>query len=94
VTYNSFTAKRQLSGALYATVAAAKAALLTIYNNPHTRYKAIWFNVAGTIDVIDTNDTVVSVTGGVGSIYPLDSYGVRTGGGTTLTAGQFIYLYD
>lgn len=90
--YNSSPAKRHTSAALAPTAAAAKLACDAI--RPNFRYKAIYFNAAGSLDVIDTYGHVETITGAIGTTYPEANCGVQTGGGTTLTQGQFILLYD
>lgn len=70
---------------LHATAAAAIAAGI--------KYKGIWFSVAGTVNVVDVRSgEQLSVAGGVGSCYPVQNWGVVTGG--TLTNTQFLLLRD
>jgi hypothetical protein len=84
--FNSWPALKHLSGTLFSDTAAAVA--------NDVIYKAIWFNVAGTLDVVDTGGTKVKVIGSVGSVYPCQSFGAVTGGNTTLSAGDFNYLSE
>lgn len=83
---NSFPARKHLSGTLVADTAAAVAAGVL--------YKAVYFSVAGGLDIVDFYQNKVTITGGIGTVYPVSNYGAVTGGGTTLTAGQFVFLYD
>ncbi len=69
---------------LHATTAAAIAAAI--------EYKGVWFNVAGAVDVVSRAGNKLTVTGGIGSVYPVQNFGVVTGGGTTLTNTQFLLL--
>jgi hypothetical protein len=98
--YDSSPALRHTAGVLSASVAAAKttcAALATTNGLPtgnQFRYKAVWFSAAGSVDVVDSYGTLLTITGAAGGFYPCQSYGAVTGGGTTLTAAQFSFLYD
>lgn len=89
--YNANPAKRHSSPALAASAAAAMAALEAI--RPGFRYKALYFNVVGVADVIDSYGNVETVQTAVGP-YPLQNCGVQSGGNTTLNEGDFIALYD
>ena len=82
---NPNPAHRHDNIALVASAAAAVAAGVV--------YKGVWFNVAGSADVVDLSGNLETVTGGIGSCYPLENYGVVTGGGTTLTQGQYLLIY-
>lgn len=82
---NSNPAHRHDNPSLHATTADAVAAGIV--------YKAIWFNIAGAVDVVDLAGSKKTVTGSVGSVYPCENYGIVTGGGTTLTTTGFLYLY-
>lgn len=70
--------------ALHATTAAALAAAIV--------YKGVYFNVAGALDIVDLAGNKKTVTGAVGTIYPVQNFGAVTGGGTTLTQSQFLLL--
>lgn len=83
---NSWPARRHETPALASTAAAAK--------STGTLYKAIYFNVAGTADVIDSSGAVEKVIAPAGAIYPVQNFGVQTGGNTTLASGEFVCLYD
>lgn len=83
---NPHSAKQHSSLALHATDDAAIAAGIL--------YKAVYFNVAGSLDVVDAAGTLETVTGAIGTVYPVQNYGAVTGGGTTLTEGQFLLLRD
>lgn len=82
---NSHPAHQHNNPTLHATTAAAVAAGIV--------YKGIWFNIAGALDVVDLAGTLKTVTGGVGSVYPMENYGVVTGGGTTLSTTGFLCLF-
>lgn len=98
--YNANPAMKHVAGTLSASAAAAltdTAAFATTNKYAASslfRYKAIWFNVAGTLDVVDSAGTKVKVIGGAGSVYPLQNCGAVTGGNTTLANGEFNLLYD
>lgn len=98
--YNPNPAFKHVAGVLSASAAAAKTdtiAFAVANKYPTTndfRYKAIWFNVVGTLDIVDINGTKVKVIGAAGSCYPLQNYGGVTGGNTTLSDGDFNLLYD
>jgi hypothetical protein len=81
---NSNPAHQHATPALHATTAAAQAAGVI--------YKCVWFNVAGSLDIVDLAGNKETVVGGIGSNYPMENFGVVTGGGTTLTEGQFVCL--
>ncbi len=55
-------------------------------------YKALYFGVAGVARVVDANGNEENVTVVVGMVYPVQSYGVVTGGATTVTAGSVLGL--
>lgn len=89
--YNSNPALRHLSPALATTAAAALAERQADKNR---FYKAIYFNKAGVLDVIDSYGHVEPITGAIGTVYPCQICGVQTGGTTTLIEGEFVVLYD
>lgn len=82
---NSNPAHRHDNPALHADTATAIAAGIV--------YKGIWFSIAGSIDVVDLSGNKKTVTGGVGSVYPCENFGIVTGGGTTLSTTGFLYLF-
>jgi hypothetical protein len=90
--FNSWPATKQVAPALATSETLAKAACETI--RPNFRYKAIWFNVAGTADVIDAAGTLIKVIAPAGSVYPVQNCGIKTGGNTTVAQGEFVLLYD
>lgn len=98
--YNPNPAMKHVAGTLSASTAAAitdTAAFAVTNKYANTagfRYKAIWFNVAGTLDVVDSFGTKVKVIGAAGSVCPLQNCGAVTGGNTTLSNGDFNLLYD
>ncbi len=90
MTFNSAPAKQHLTQTLAASAAAAKAACEAIGTG--FRYKAIWFNTAGTASVVDSYGHAETITVAAGSIYPCDNCGVKTGG--SLVAADIVLLYD
>lgn len=83
---NNWPAKHHATPALAATAAAAVAA--------GRLYKAVVFMATGSLDVVDFDGSVETITLPAGSVYPVQNWGAVTGGGTTLIANQFACLYD
>lgn len=57
-------------------------------------YKSLYFGAAGTARIVDTSGHEESIPVVAGGVYPLQSYGVVTGGATTVAAGSVFGLYD
>lgn len=61
----------------------------------HTRqYRALWFNVAGTVTIRDTAGNEEDVIVAAGSVYPMENLGVATGNTTLADATDVIGLFD
>ena len=79
---NSWPARGHNNPTLHATPAAAIAAGIV--------YKGIYFQATGDVDLVDSKGTLKTVKGIAGVTYPVQNFGVVTGGGTTLTtAGAY-----
>lgn len=88
--YNSNPAKRHDTPALLVAVVDPKLAA----NASTQLYKALAWNVDGIADVCDSYGVSKKVITKAGGVYPLENYGVVTGGNTNLIQGDFIALYD
>lgn len=81
--YTSFSARRHVTPALLAS------AITT-----GQLYKGLYWNADGIADVVDSYGATKKIYSVKGGTYPVQSYGVVTGGNTTLSAGDFAGLYD
>ncbi len=43
-------------------------------------YKAVWFNTACSLVIVSAKGNSKTITGGIGSCYPCQNYGVLSGG--------------
>jgi len=58
------------------------------------KYKALYFGASGNADVVDSLGNKETVPVIAGLVYPLQNFGVVTGGGTTVSAGSVLGLFD
>jgi hypothetical protein len=85
--YNdNIPARRNDNIALHASTAAALAAGIV--------YQGIYFNATGDLDVVDVTGSKKTVKGVKGGIYPVQNFGPVTGGGTTLTQGDYLMRFS
>lgn len=83
---DSWAARRHEVLTFHASQAAAQAAARV--------YKALYFAESGTADIVDATGDLISVPVIAGLVYPVQSKGVVTGGGTTVTNTNCIGLFD
>ena len=57
-------------------------------------YKGVYFNAAVDVDIVSAKQEKVTVKGVKGLVYPVQNYGFVTGGGTTASTGDVLFLYD